>query len=158
VLEGRGDRAQAIERYKQALDAIPGEPAIAASLRAAYVAHGDVNAAAALLERELDAAEGDRAAAKLASELAVLCRTRLKDDTRAERAARRALSHDPTNTEALGLVADIAFEAERFVEAGSHYEKLVARAEVLEHDAAVHALVRYVDSLAKSGSTEKALA
>ncbi|HVW24320.1 MAG TPA: tetratricopeptide repeat protein [Polyangiaceae bacterium] len=158
LLEARGDRARAIEAYKAALDASPKDAAIAAALRSAYVAHGDVNAAAALLERELEGAEGDRTAAKLASELAVLCRTRLKDDARAERAARRALSHDPTDTEALALLGDIAFEGDRFVEAGAVYEKLVARADVLPRALAVHGLMRYVDSLAKSGSTEKALA
>ncbi len=158
LLEARGDRDRAIESYKQALDASPKDASIAAALRAAYVAHGDVNAAAELLERELDDAEGDRLAAKLASELAVLCRTRLRDDARAERAARRALAHDPTNTESLSLLGDVAFEAGRFVEAASVYEKLVARADVLERSLAVRTLMRYVDCLAKSGSTEKALA
>ncbi|HEX4337885.1 MAG TPA: tetratricopeptide repeat protein [Polyangiaceae bacterium] len=157
MLETRGDRDRAIEAYKQALDASPKDPAIAVALRAAYVARGDVNAAAELLERELDEAEGDRLAARLAAELAVLCRTRLGDDARAERAARRALSHDPTNTESLALLGDVAFESDRFVEAGAAYEKLVARADVLERGLAVHVLTRYVDSLAKSGSTEKAL-
>jgi tetratricopeptide (TPR) repeat protein len=157
LLEGRGDRDRAIEAYKAALDASPRDAAIAAALRSAYVAHGDVNAAAELLERELEGAEGDRTAAKLASELSLLYRTRLKDDVRAERAARRALSHDPTDTDSLALLGDVAFEAERFVEAASVYEKLVARAEVLPRALAVHGLMRYVDSLAKSGSTEKAL-
>jgi len=158
LLEGRGDRDRAIEAYKAALDAAPKDASVAAALRGAYVAAGDASAAADLLERELSFAEGDRTAAKLASELAVLCHTRLKDDARAERAARRALTHDPTNTEALTLLGDVAFDAERFVEAASVYEKLVARAEVLPHALAVHGLVRYVDSLSKSGSTEKALA
>jgi tetratricopeptide (TPR) repeat protein len=158
LLEGRGDRDRAIECYKQALDASPKDASIAASLRAAYVARGDVNAAAELLERELEDAEGDRNAAKLASELAVLYRARLGDDVRAERAAKRALSFDPTNTDALGLLADVAFEGQRYGEAAASYEKLVARAEVLEHSAGVGALMRYVDALTKVGSTEKALA
>src|SRR4029077_14112770 len=69
LLEGRGDRDRAIESYKAALDASPKDTTIAAALRSAYVAHGDVTAAAELLERELEGAEGDRTAAKLASEL-----------------------------------------------------------------------------------------
>src|SRR5207244_4178377 len=62
------------------------------------------------------------------------------------------------NTDALALLADISFEGQRFVEAVAFYEKLAARAEVLERDMAIRVLGRYVDALAKCGSTEKALA
>ncbi len=158
LLEGRGDRDRAIERYKKALDAVPQDAGVAAALRAAYIAGGDVTAAVELLEREIATTEGDRQRAKLTTELAVLCRTKLRDDERAERAARRALDQDPTDTDALTVVADIAFDSSRFVEAAAFYEKLAARVDALGHDAAVHALERYVDCLAKSGSTEKALA
>jgi tetratricopeptide (TPR) repeat protein len=158
LLEGRGDRDRAILNYKRALDASPKDTAIATALRAAYIARGDVNAAVELLEQEIDGTEGDRQKAKLAAELATLHRTRLKDDDRADKAGRRALEYDPTNIDALTIVADIAFEAGRFVEAASFYEKLSGRAENLDHDTAVRALERYVDALAKGGSTEKALA
>lgn len=157
LLESQGDRDGAIERYKRALDATPKDSAISSALRAAYVARGDVNAAVELLEKEIPEAEGDRQKAKLAAELAVLHRTKLKDDERAEKAARRALDFDPTNTDALTIVAETAFDAQRFVEAAASYEKLAGRADTLEHDAAVRALERYVDSLARGGSTEKAL-
>jgi tetratricopeptide (TPR) repeat protein len=158
LLETRGDRDGAIDRYKRALDATPKDVAVAATLREAYVARGDVNAAVELLEREILATEGERQRAKLAAELALLSKTRLKDDEKAEKAARRALDHDPTNTLALTVLADVAFEQERYVEAAAAYERLVARTETLEKDAAVRALERYVDALAKGGSTEKALA
>jgi tetratricopeptide (TPR) repeat protein len=158
LLEARGDLDQAILHYKQALDANPKSVDVAAALRDAYIARGDVTAAVELLEREIDATEGDRQKAQLGSQLAILHRTKLKDDARADKAARRALEHDPTDIDALTVVADIAFEGGRFVEAAAFYEKLAGRAESLEHDAAVRALERYVDSLAKGGSTEKALA
>jgi tetratricopeptide (TPR) repeat protein len=157
LLESQGDRDGAIQRYKRALDATPKDSAISSALRAAYVARGDVNAAVELLEREIPDAEGDRQKAKLAAELATLHRTKLKDDERADKAARRALDFDPTNTDALTIVAETAFDAQRFVEAAASYEKLAARADSLDHDAAVRALERYVDSLARGGSTEKAL-
>lgn len=157
LLESQGDRDGAIQRYKKALDATPKDASISAALRAAYVARGDVNAAVELLEKEIPEAEGDRQKAKLAAELAVLHRTKLKDDERAEKAARRALDFDPTNTDALTIVAETAFDAQRFVEAAASYEKLAGRADTLDHDAAVRALERYVDSLARGGSTEKAL-
>ncbi|HVU03128.1 MAG TPA: protein kinase [Polyangiaceae bacterium] len=155
--EGRGDRDGAILRYKQALDATPKNTAVASALRDAYVARGDVNAAVELIEREIDGAEGESQKAKLYSELATLQRERLRDDVRAEKAARKALELDPTDVPATTLVADVAFEAGRFVEAAAFYEKLAGRTEMLTKDAAVRVLERYVDALAKGGSTEKAL-
>ncbi len=101
LLESRGDKDGAIERYKLALDANPNDAGAAQALRAGYIARGDVNAALQLLERELERTEGDRAKARLAAELAVLARTKLKDDKRAEEAAKRATGFDPTNLHAL---------------------------------------------------------
>ena len=158
LLESRGELQRAIDDYKRALDASPKDRNISAALRNAYVARGDVNAAIALIEHEISDTDGDRQKAKLAAEMAVLCFDKLKDEARADRAARRALDYDPTNTNALTLLADAAFDADRFVEATSFYEKLSGRTETLAHDAAVRVLLRFVDSLAKSGSTERALA
>jgi serine/threonine protein kinase/lipopolysaccharide biosynthesis regulator YciM len=157
LLEARGDRDGAIERYKQALDANTKETAAAVSLRAAYVARGDVNAAMQLLEREIDHTEGERAKARLAGEMAMLARDRLKDDKRAKEAAERAIGFDPTNLEALTILGDLAFEAKRYLEAAKHYETLAERADTLDKKEAARVLVRYVDALSQTGSTEKAL-
>lgn len=157
LCETRGDRDGAIDRYKRALDANPADGGASTALRAAYVARGDVNAAIQLLEREVDRVEGDRAKARHAAEIAVLARDRLKDDKRAEEAAKRALGFDPTNLDGLLVLGDMAFEAKRHVEAARHYEQLVERADTLDRPIAVRVLVRYVDSLALTGSTEKAL-
>src|SRR5262249_20596085 len=124
LLETRGDLGGAIANYKKALDATPRDAATAELLRAAYVARGDVNAAVELLEREIGEVEGDRQKSKLAADLAVLYRGKLRDDERAEKAARRSLDHDPTNTDALMVIADVAFESQRFVEAAAAYDKL----------------------------------
>ena len=158
VLEARGDRDGAIERYKRALDANPKDPTSAAALREAYTARGDVNAAIQLLEREIGHTEGDLAKARLAGQMAVLTRDRLKDDKRAEEAAKRALGFDPTNLDALTVLGDIAFDAKRFMEAAAHYELLADRADSLDKKEAARLLVRYVDALSQTGSTEKALA
>ena len=158
LLEARGDRDAAIERYKQALDANPADRAAAAALRDGYVARGDVNAAVQLLERELEGTEGDRAKAKIAGQIAILYRQKLRDDRRAEEAAKRANKLDPTNLEALVILGDLAFEAKRYLEASKHYEVIAGRAESLEKPEATRLLVRYVDALAQSGSTEQALA
>ncbi|MET0792877.1 MAG: tetratricopeptide repeat protein, partial [Polyangiaceae bacterium] len=158
VLEARGDRDGAIERYKRALDANPKDTTSAAALREAYTARGDVNAAIQLLEREIGQTEGELAKARLAGQLAVLARDRLKDDKRAEEAAKRALGFDPTNLDALTVLGDIAFDHKRFIEAAAHYELLAARADSLDKKEAARLLVRYVDALSQTGSTEKALA
>ncbi len=158
LLETRGDRDGAIERYKQALDANPSDSSVSAALRAAYLGRGEVNAAVQLLERELERTEGDRAKAKLAGEMAMLARERLKDDKRAEESAKRALSFDPTNLQALLVMGDLAFEAKRHLEAIKHYGAAVGRADTLDKKDATRLLVRYVDALTQSGSTEQALA
>ncbi|MFZ5894506.1 MAG: tetratricopeptide repeat protein [Myxococcota bacterium] len=156
LLEGRGDRDGAIERYKQAIDANPKDATASRALREAYAARGDVHAAIQLLEREIESSEGELSKAALAGKLAVLCREKLHDDKRAEEAARRALDWDPSNVDAVCVMADIAFENRRFVEASRHYEAIQGRVDRLPNPARL--LIRYVDSLAQTGSTEKALA
>jgi tetratricopeptide (TPR) repeat protein len=158
LLESRGDKDGAIERYKLALDANPSDTGAAASLRAAYLARGDVNAALQLLERELERTEGDRAKAKLAGELAVLARDKLKDEKRAEEAAKRAIGFDPTNLHALTILGDLAFENKRYLEATKHYGLIADRADSLDKKDAARILVRFVDALSQTGSTEQALA
>jgi tetratricopeptide (TPR) repeat protein/tRNA A-37 threonylcarbamoyl transferase component Bud32 len=158
LLEARGDKDGAIARYQQALDANPKDATASAALRGAFVARGDHNAAVQLLERELSLTEGELAKAKLAGEQARILRDGLHDDKRAEEVARRALGSDPTNLDALIVLGDISFEAKRALEAAKHYEGAVGRADTLERSEAVRVLVRYVDALSQTGSTERALA
>lgn len=157
LLETRGDVDGAIERYKRALDAQPKNNAIAVALRSAYLGRGDVTAAVDLLERELQATESALTKAKLSAELATLFQ-RLKDDDKAEKAARRALEFDPTDTDALRVAADVAHGSGRFLEATALYERLAARLDTLTPQMAARVLSRYVDAAARSGATEKALA
>jgi tetratricopeptide (TPR) repeat protein len=158
LLESRGDRDGAIERYKLALDANPSDTGVASALRDAYLARGDVNAAIQLLDREIATTDGDRAKAKRAAEMAVLYRDRLKDDKRAEEAAKRAVSFDPTSLHALMVLGDIAFENKRFLEAAKHYSLIAERADSLDKKDATRVLERFVDTLSQTGSTEQALA
>lgn len=157
LLEARGDRDGAIERYKLALDANPKDRAAAVALRAAYATRGDAGAAVELIAKEIEAASSDLQKARLYAELATLAKERLKDLPRAETAAKQATDLDPTNLGALLVLGDIAFEQDRFLEAASHYESLAGRVQAMEKDTAVRLLVRYVDALTRTGSTEKAL-
>ncbi|MFO0659626.1 MAG: tetratricopeptide repeat protein [Polyangiaceae bacterium] len=158
LLESRGDRDGAIERYKLALDAHPQSKEAIVALRAAFAARGDVSSAIELIAREIEAAEGKLLKARLHGELARLLRDRVKDDVKAAEAARAALDNDPTNPDALLVLGDIAFEAGRFHESAKQFESLASRVESLQKQDATRVLVRFIDSLAKTGSTEKAVA
>ncbi len=158
LLESRGDKDGAILRFQKALDANPKDAVASAALRSAFAARGDHNAALQLIERELSLTEGELQKSKLGGEQARLLRDGLRDDKRAEEAARRALALNPTNLDALVVLGDLAFEGKRALEAAKHYEGVVGRADTLERAEAIRVLVRYVDALSQTGSTEKALA
>ena len=158
IKQDRGDQDGAIDFYKRCLDLVPNDATTSQALRAAYVARGDVNAAIQLLEREFERQEGEATKGRLAAEVAVLCREGLHDSARAEEAAKRSLTFDPTNADARIVLGDLAFEDERYLEASRHYEVVADRTDTLEQVRAIRLLLRYADALSKTGSTEKALA
>lgn len=157
MLEEKGDKDGAIERYKMALDAQPSNAVAAISLRGAYTARGDATSAAELIMRQIETAEGNLAKARLWGELAQLSRDKLKDIDRARQAATKAVDLDPTSIMGLLVTGDLAFEAGRFLEAAKSYDSLASRVDLLPKEDGVRMLIRYVDALAKSGSTEKAI-
>lgn len=158
LLDARGDKDGAIQRFKLALDASPGDRGAAAALRAAYTARGDASAAVELIQREIDQAEGVLEKARLHAEAARLLKERIKDEDRARESARLAVELDPTNVEAVVLLGDLAYEAQRYLEAATHYDQLATRVEAMDTGDAKRVLVRYVDALSKSGgSTQKAV-
>lgn len=150
LLEGRGDRDGAIERYKLALDANPKDATAASALRQAYAKRGDATSVVTLIEREIEHAEGKMAKARLYAELARVQRDKLQDDDDAEANAKRAIELDPTNADALLVLGDMAFEGERYVEASKYLESLVGRATVLSKVDAVRAIVQYVEAYGRS--------
>jgi len=157
LLESRGDKDGAIERYKHALDANPNDKGASAALRAAYAARGDVSAAIAMIEREVTVTAAPTQKARLFAEMAKLAYEKLEDEPRAKENAGKALDHDPTNIVALTVLGEIAFKAERFVEAAQRLEAVVQRADALPQPDAVRILELYVDALTKTGHTEKAV-
>ncbi|HRI71871.1 MAG TPA: tetratricopeptide repeat protein, partial [Polyangium sp.] len=156
LLDDKGDRDGAIERYKKALDAVPGHTAASVGLRNAYLARGDATSAVELIARDIDVAEGNLAKARLYGEMAFILHDSLKADDRAQQAATKAIDLDPTNMKALYVSGEIAFAAGRYVEAAKNYESLVNRADAMPQDLASNVVSRYIDSLGKVGSTEKA--
>jgi tetratricopeptide (TPR) repeat protein len=156
ILEDRGDRDGAIERYKKALDAQPTNVVATTALRAAYLARGDATSAVELISKTIDVTDGNLAKARLYGEMAQILRDKLRDDTRAEKAASKAVDLDPTNINGLWISGDLAFEAGRFIEASKHFASLASRVDMLPKEEQPKLLMRYVDALSNSGSTEKA--
>ena len=157
ILEERGDRDGAIERYKKALDAQPANVVATTALRSAYLARGDAESAVELISKTIDVTDGNLAKARLYGEMALMLRDKIRDDARAEKAATKAVDLDPTNINGLLISGDLAFENERFLEASKNYASLANRVDVLPKEQQGKLLMRYVDALSKSGSTEKAV-
>jgi tetratricopeptide (TPR) repeat protein len=157
ILEERGDKDGAIERYKLALEAHPSNSAASQALRKAYLARGDAASAAELVTREIDSTEGNLAKARLYGELALLYRDKVKDKARATEAATKAVDLDPTSLVGLMVSGDLAYDAGRFLEAAKHYEMVVGRADALPQADAVRVVVQYIEALSRTGSTDKAL-
>jgi tetratricopeptide (TPR) repeat protein len=158
MLEEKGDRDGAIDRYKKALDVQPKNAAASIALRAAHLARGDATSAVELIARDIEAAEGNLTKARLYGEMAQLLREKLEDTERAKEAATKAVDLDPTNMLGLLVTGDLAFDAGRFIEAAKAWESLANRVDALPKEQGVALLSRYVDALSKSGLADKAAA
>jgi tetratricopeptide (TPR) repeat protein len=158
LLEQQGDFDGVIEFSRRALDANPDDAEAAQLLRRAYLKQGDIEASIELLERDIVRASGDTTKAQLCVELAELLRGCLHDAGRAEAALQRAIKCDPTSLPARLLLGNIAYEADRLPDALQHYEWLVRRVDKLAVADAANAVARYLDALARTGATERALA
>lgn len=150
LLETRGDKDGAIERYKIALDVNPKDATASSALRKAYAHRGDWLSVVGLVERELQSAESDLAKARLWAELAKVYHSQLVDPQKAEVAAKKATDLDSSNADALMVLGDLAFEANRLIEATKFYEGLVGRTGVLPKEDAVRVLVRFIEAFGKT--------
>ena len=96
--------------------------------------------------------EGNSVRARLYGELARVLREQLADDDRAEAAAKAALELDRTNTDALLVAGEVAFERGRYLEASRHLDPLVVRASTLPKQDATRVLVRFIEAFGQSAS------
>src|SRR5450432_1867426 len=158
ILEARGDAAGAMRRYKLAADLCPSDPAARRRLVKKYVALGDYSAAVELLEEEIEVAKNERARAKLAGEMALICHKYLQDSARAVATAQLALHIDPANADALRVLGRTAYAEKRYVEAAKRLEPVLAHLDGVDSDDAREIAFVYIDALARSGSADKALA
>ena len=156
ILEDHGDRDGAIERYRRALDAQPSNGIAAQALKAAYLARGDAASAIDIINHEIGQVDGKLAKARLYCEMAQLQKDRIHAPKDARENAQRAVDLDPTNLRGFMLLGDVAFEAGGFAEASTHYAQIAGRVDSLPKPEAQQVLIRFIDSLAKIGSTQKA--
>lgn len=157
LLASRGDEDGAIVHYKLALEANPRDTVASNALRAMYAKRNQPMLALELIARETELCDTPAAKAKLCAEAARLAREALKDDARAQISAKEALQHDPNQLEALAILGDLAFEADRPVEASHHYEQIITRLETLPREWAARVMRRFVEGLVKSDATERAV-
>ena len=157
VLEGRGDAAGALRRYKLACELLPNDAAARRRLLKKYVEHASYASAVELLEEEIQVSQSERERAKLAGEMSVICHKYLQDPGRAVATAQLALHIDPNNADALRVLGYTAHAEKRYVEAAKRFEPVLGQLDTVDSEEAREIAFLYVDALARSGSADKAL-
>ncbi|MFK7988569.1 MAG: protein kinase [Sandaracinaceae bacterium] len=156
ILEDKGDKDGAIQRFKKALDADKTNTHATAALRAIYLGRGDAHGVADLLQREIDVTDGDIAKAKLHADLGELYRDRLENPTKAKDAFQAALELDATCTPAARGLGDIAWAKKDYDTAIGFYEPLLARTSDMPADVARDVSVRCGDAFREAEQFDKA--
>jgi tetratricopeptide (TPR) repeat protein len=157
ILEEKGDRDGAIERYKQALDADPDSASATARLRELYASRGDAQGAIELLQREIEAAEGTNQRAALWAQVARIYRDRLKDTEKARDAAEKAVLLDGTSEEAAAMLGELRFDQGEWAEAAKLLAARASRAKDLPREEGLRVALRYGEALARNGENSRAL-
>ena len=146
LLEAQNATDEALEWYGRVAALDPAHSKATQALRHAYAARGDTAGLIDLLRRDMLAAEGDRAKARLSAEIAALELNDNKNPVAAELAARQALAWDPSNLRGLVLAGDIAFAAHRYADAVECYQAALPRADSLPVVEAARVLRQYLDA------------
>lgn len=146
LLESQNATDDALDWYSRVAALDPSHSKATQALRHAYVARGDTAGLIDLLRRDMLAAEGERAKARLSAEIAALELNDNKNPAAAESAARQALAWDPSNLRALVLAGDIAFTARRHADAVELYQSALPRVDSLPVTEAARILRQYLDA------------
>ena len=157
VLEGRGDTAGALRRYRLAAELSSDDPSARRRLIKKHVEFASYGAAVELLDEELEVAKNERERGELAGEMAFICYKYLQDTARAVATAQLAVHIDPSNGDALRVLGYTAHAEKRYVEAAKRFEPLLSQLEALGEEEAREIAFLYIDALSRSGSAEKAL-
>lgn len=156
ILEEAGDKDGAIAQYKRALDANKDDANAASALRNVYAARGDAHGAADLLAREIESTDGASRKAALFAELGHVRKDRLKDESGARDAFKKALELDSTCTPAARGLGDLSFDAGDFAAAAKFYEPLLARTGEMTSEEALSTCLRCGDAFRKAKQFDKA--
>ena len=157
VLEGRGDSAGALRRYRLAAELLPDDLVARRRLVRKHVEYGSYAAAVELLEAEIPIAKNERERAKLAGDMSLICQKYLHDTGRAVATAQLALHIDPSNVDALRVLGYTAHAEKRYVEAAKRFEPVLGQLDILSGEEAREIAFLYFDALAQSGSATQAL-
>lgn len=137
------DREEAIRMYRRALDAEPGNVRAAAAMRSTYASKGDHGAALDMLQKEIEATEGDLKKARLYAEMGRIARHELSEQDKAIGYYEKAHDLDPTLVEAGEPLAELYRETEEWDKALKIFEKFSASTEAMEPEKAVELFLRY---------------
>ncbi len=157
VLEGRGDSAGALRRYRLAAELLPEDLGARRRLVKKHVEYGSYAAAVELLEAEIPVAKNERERAKLAGDMSLICHKHLQDSARAVATAQLALHIDPSNSDALRVLGYTAHAEKRYVEAAKRLEPVLGQLETFDEQEAREIAFLYIDALARGGAADKAL-
>ena len=135
----------------------PESASATARLRELYASRGDSQGAIELLQREIEAAEGNNQRAALWAQVARIYRDRVKDASKARDAVEKSVLLDATNEDAAVMLGELHFEAGAWADAAKHLSGRASRAKELGREEGLGLALKYGEALAKSGDSAKAL-
>ncbi len=150
------DHAAAVDAYRAALDADPSNAAAAAALRTVYAEKGDYQATIEMLQREIDAADGDLARSRLHVQMGRIFREDIGDSDRALACFEKALETDRTSIEAAEPLAELYRERDRWEDASRIYEAFADSAAALPVRSAGELFLRQGQAAERLGNLDRA--
>lgn len=117
------DHEEAEAAFRKALDADKNNAVAAAALQERYAERGDMTAALAMLERQLESASGDLERSRIYIEMGKVCREKLDNQERAVEYYEKALELDTSNSSAAEPLAEIHRDAGRWDAAVAIYDR-----------------------------------
>lgn len=154
--EKLGDTQASMKSFQKAADFDPGNIKAATALKAAFAGRGDHGAALGMLRREIEATDGNRARAKLYSEMGSIYRKELKDEEKAIEHYELAYEFDPTNIEVGEPLAEMYRENDRWDDAIKIFEHFSESVSAMKKEKGLELFVRYGDASLKMDDLEKA--
>lgn len=142
LLEETGEKQDAIDRYRAALEAVPSLPEAVQALRRLYPETEQYAALVDLLQEEADTTQDAELRASLLLELAELRREHLNESAQAAEVYRASLELSPDNAAAALALGDIAYDDGDLEQAVTYLEPLLDKTAQLDPEQALRAALR----------------